>query len=264
MTEAQAAERPEATGELGAIGVWVAAYSAVLAAAELVGFIGGGMATAFIDAALVSALLVYLYVWSDDSNREILPVLALVALIPVVGIAAVVPSAPRLSWYVLTGAPLLAGAILAMRVIDAPVGRLHLHIACPALDLLVVDAGAPLGVLGYALLRPQPLLERPAGPELVAAALVLVICGGLVEELIFRGLLLAVSEKLIGRRGPAILYVAAINVTLYLGSGSIAYALLIGGAGVIYGAALARGASIWSVSASHGLLLVSMASLALR
>ncbi len=151
-----------------------------------------------------------------------------------------------------------------MRAIDEPVRRLHLRIAWPVLDLVVMDAGVPLGVVGYALLRPEPLLDHPAGPELVAAALVLVVCGGLVEELIFRGLLLAVSEKLIGRRGPAIIYVAAINATLYLGSGSIAYALLIGGVGIVYGAALARGASIWSVSVSHGLLLVSMAFLALR
>ncbi len=93
MTGAQAAERPEAKGERDATGVLVAACSAVLAAAELVGLVCGGMVTAFIDAALVSAILLYVYVWPDDSNREILPVLALVALIPVVSIAAVVPSA---------------------------------------------------------------------------------------------------------------------------------------------------------------------------
>lgn len=259
------AERLGARTDAGRdVNLYVAAYIGALLAAELVGLEAGGMATAFIDAALVLALLVYPFLWPNRSDRETLPVLMLVALIPVVSIAAVVPSAPKLSWYVLTGVPLLAGAVLAMRMIDEPVRRLHLPIGDVALDLFTVSLGAPLGLLGYALLRPQRLIEHPTGPELVAIVLVLVVCGGFVEEMIFRGLLLAVVERFFSHWEPAILCVAAINVTLYLGSGCISYALLIGVAGILYGAAIARGASIWSVSASHGLLLAYMAWLALR
>jgi membrane protease YdiL (CAAX protease family) len=240
---------------------WLGAYGLALAGAQLVGLAAGGVATALIDGGLVAVLLVHHRIRPRDWNLEILPVLALVALIPVVGIAAAVPWAPRFSWYLSTGAPLLVGACLAVRLIDRPVRRLHLRVRWPVLDIFVVDAGLPLGVLGYVLLGSQPLTANPGGPEIAATLLVLAVFGGLVEELIFRGLLLAAAQKLLKRREAAIVYVATLNAVLYVGSGSMAYAFLIAVAGIAWGAALARGASLWSVALSHAVMLMTVASL---
>jgi membrane protease YdiL (CAAX protease family) len=233
-----------------------------ITAAELSASAVGAIPGAIFDAALAAALTL-LFVWRPNvSYARLLPVLALVALIRPVSLAAVVPSLGSLSWYALAGAPLLLGALLAARLVDDPGRELHLRVYRPQLDVAIEVAGVFLGVTGYFILRPAPLLANPTIAGYAAMVTILFVLGGVLEEIVFRGLVQNVATHTLGGPLRGVAFTAALNMALYWGSGSITYMLLMGAVGCVFGLAITRGASLWGVALGHGLMLVTMAMVA--
>jgi membrane protease YdiL (CAAX protease family) len=250
----------ERSGPAGA--VVVASCAAAIAAAELSGSAFGAIPGAAFDAAL-ALLLVILFAWRPGArSAPLLPVLALVALVRPISLAAVAPSLPPLAWYALAGLPLLVGAMLATRLLEEPVRELHLRIQQPWVDAAVAAAGPSAGLVGYLLLTPAAFLGQPNPISYAVMVAVLIVFGGLVEELIFRGLVLNAAVQALGDEVMGVAVTAALSMALYWGSGSIPYMLFMGLVGGALGLALLRGASLWGVALSHGLMLVTMALLA--
>jgi membrane protease YdiL (CAAX protease family) len=237
-------------------------YAVAIASAQVVGLFVGAVAGGLLDAALVIAILLATLLIPGERYRELLPITALVALMPLATVAAVLPDTPRLVWYATTGGPLLVGGVLAARLLDDPVKRLRLG---PRLgvDRLAAPPGIAAGLLGYLVLRPEPLLSgHPSAMELLAATTTLVTCASFMEEMLLRGLLLASCEKLLASPTLALALMSAVTAALYVGSGSIGFALLMGAMAAFWGACLRRGASIWGVTAGHAFMLLCMAGLA--
>jgi membrane protease YdiL (CAAX protease family) len=233
-----------------------------IAAAELSGSAFGAIPGAVFDAALASILLI-LFAWRPAAGAaRLLPVLALVALIRPISLAAVVPRMPPLAWYALAGLPLLVYAVLTARLMAEPARELHLRIERPTADAAVAAAGLLAGFVGYLLLSPTPLLSHPNAIGYVAMFAILGVFGGLLEELIFRGLVLSASVKALGSTARATAFAALLSMALYWGSGSIPYMMLMAVVGAALGVALLRGASLWGIALSHGLMLATMALLA--
>ena len=237
------------------------AFTAVLLISELLSALTTAISGAMLDAVLIPAALAQFTRAEAAPYRRLLPVLALVALIRTLSIAAVVPRLPQITWYALVGIPLLLGAALTIRLIDEPLEQLHLRIDQPALDASLAGLGVPLGLVGFFLLRPQPPISHPGLLGLIAEEVILLVTAAFVEELIFRGLLQAVVIETYGRQRLGVAYSAGVSAILYLGSGSIPYTIGVAGLGLLLGAVLLRGASLWGVTACHGIALVGMATL---
>ena len=233
-----------------------------IAAAEVSGSVFGVIPGAALETVLALLLLI-LFAWRPAArSARLLPVLALVALIRPISLAAVVPQLPLLAWYALAGLPLLVSAVLAARLVAEPARELHLRIERPVVDFAVAAAGLLAGLVGYLLLRPMPLLAHPSPIAYVAVLVILGVFGGLLEELIFRGLVLSASIQAFGSPGRATAYAALLSSAMYWGSGSIAYMFVMAVVAVALGLALLRGASLWGIALSHGLMLATMAILA--
>jgi membrane protease YdiL (CAAX protease family) len=235
---------------------------AAIAGAELSSSFFGAIPAAVFDAVLASVLLL-LFVrrpWAKSSR--LLPVLALVSLIRPISLAAVVPTLGPLLYYAFAGLPLLAGAVLAVRLVEEPVRELHLRLDRPRRDAAVALAGLPAGLLGYLLLGPAPLLAHPSAVGYFSLAVILVVFGGLLEELVFRGLVQSAAIHSFDDPLLGVCFAAALSTALYWGSGSIPYMLLMGSMSCALGVAVLRGASLWGVALSHGSMLVAMALLA--
>ncbi len=237
----------------------VAAYSVAIGVGELVGALGWVILGAMLDAALVPILLGH-FVWVERTpHRKLFPVLALVAMLRVLSIAAVVPRLPVVTWYVTVGSALLIGEILTIRLVEEPWERLNLALRRPVLDLAIAAIGIPAGLIGYLVLRPQPLMPG-AGPLQTAAGVVaLVVFAAFTEELLFRGLLQSIAIETFGIWRLGLAYAAGMSAVMYLGSGSLPYTIAVGVYGLILGATILRGGSLWGAIASHGLALVGMA-----
>jgi membrane protease YdiL (CAAX protease family) len=226
------------------------------------GSVFGSIPGALFEVALAGALLA-LSAWRSDARSiRILTVMALVALIRPISLAAAVPALHPLAWYALAGVPLLAGGVLAVRGVEEPARDLHLRIERPGTDIFMAAAGPAAGILGYVLLTPAPLLDRPSLVGYAATIAILALFGGLLEELIFRGLVLNAAAAALGNKWLALGFTAVLSMILYWGSGSIPYMLLMGAVGAGMGFGLLRGASLWGISISHGLMLATIALLA--
>lgn len=237
----------------------ILAYSSAIVFAELIGAFGFVIGGALIDAALVPILLGH-FVWFERTpQRRLLPVLALIAMLRVLSIAAVVPRLPVVTWYITVGGALLIGEYLTVRLVDEPWARLNLVIRRPGLDLAIAAIGIPVGLVGYVLLQPGPLMPDAGIAQSVAGIVGLVVFGAFAEEFLFRGLLLVVAVESLDSQRTALIYASVLSAAMYLGSGSLAYTLVIGGFGLLLGATILRGGSLWGAIASHSLALIGMA-----
>lgn len=236
----------------------VGIYSGLIAVGELAGVLGVGIAGAILDAALVTALLCH-YVWGErTAHRNLLPVLALVALLRVLSITAAIPRLPTVTWYITVGGALLIGEILTMRLVSETSQGLNWAIRRRGLDLGLVAAGIPAGLIGYWLLRPLPLMPDATMLQAFTGMIGVVVFGGFVEALLFRGILQSVAIESFGSEWTGLLYAASMATVMYLGSGSLLFTLAMGLYGLALGAAILRGGSLWGTAASHGLALVGM------
>jgi len=238
----------------------LAAYTLVIAAGELSLPFVGALPAAIVDAALLVVLVVHAAA-VDGPARRLLAALGLVALLRALSIAGVVPGLPAWAWYPAVGLPLLAGLLLARTRLGTRPMFNNFAATEPAwlrgrLDLVVVAAGIPASLIGYVALRPASLIAGADPATVLAAIAGLVVGGAVVEELLFRGILQAAAVDVFGDATRGTVYAASISTLMYVGTGSPLYVPLMLGLSLLWGFAVARGASLLSTTTSHALLLI--------
>jgi hypothetical protein len=218
----------------------------------------GALAAAYLDTALALGFLALFVVQSRIRAAHLLPVMAVVALIRPVGLAVMIPKVPELGLYLLSGGPLLAGALLTVRFFAEPARQLHLRLTRPKLDALLVAEGVPAGFIAYLFLQPAPLVEGWGPAEVATVVVTLLVFAGLLEELLLRGLLQGAATWVLGKQWQGMAVATAVSMALYWSCGSVPYLLLMGLLAAQFGAALASGASLWGVATSRATMLLTM------
>ncbi|MGC9335908.1 MAG: CPBP family intramembrane glutamic endopeptidase [Anaerolineae bacterium] len=158
---------------------------------------------------------------------------------------------PILYWYVITSVPLFAAIWVAGRSLGYSWRALGLNLRTWPLQLAISLTGLAFGAGEYYILRPEPLASALVWQEFWPAALILLVCTGLLEEMIFRGLLQRSAGDTLGRW--AIPYVALLFAVLHLGYQSlvdVAFVLIVG---LFFGWAVDRTRSLIGVTLAHGL-----------
>jgi membrane protease YdiL (CAAX protease family) len=84
---------------------------------------------------------------------------------------------------------------------------------------LGIILGMAVGLLEWFVLRPKPIVSAFTVQAILPAALILFFTTGLVEELIFRGVLQKTSEVFLGWRG--LVYVSVSFAILHIGQLSV-------------------------------------------
>jgi membrane protease YdiL (CAAX protease family) len=130
--------------------------------------------------------------------------------------------------------------------------------------MLIPVLGLGLGFLEYSILRPQPLLEGLTWANAWWPALLLFVSTGVVEELIFRGVMQKSAVELFGNRG--IVYVSVIFTVLHMGwaVGQDAPALawldlvFVFGVALLFGWIVKKTGSLLGVILCHGVINVAL------
>ncbi|MDB5077941.1 MAG: putative metal-dependent rane protease [Chloroflexi bacterium] len=208
------------------------------------------------DAFLILLLLNHYMLLKPTSNRQALPVIALLPLLRIISVTVTFREAPTIYWYVLTGLPVLAAAIITARALDFTWGDLGLRFQYRPLQGIIALTGLPLSLVAYALVHPKPIFASFTAQHLIAAAVILFVFVGLTEEFLFRGLLLRVTSSLFGRL--AIVWNAAAFASLYAGSLSLPFIGFMGLVGLLFAWSARRTGSIWGVVLAHSALIVGM------
>jgi len=178
--------------------------------------------------------------------------LAFVPLIRVISLSLPLDGIPLIFWFLIVSVPLFAATYVAMRTL----GLRPADIALKGQGLLPQLAfgltGLLFGYVEYLILQPDPLILIYTWERLLIAALILLVSTGLLEEMIFRGIMQRTSIEQLGRFF-GVIYVAVIFAMLHIGYQSLPDIIFVLVIGLLFGVFVARTGSLLGVTLSHSL-----------
>ena len=200
------------------------------------------------------ALMVLLPIHAASTSgafSHFLIAMVLAPLIRVVSLGLPLASVAPVQAYALACLPLFVGIISTVRAVSLSKGQIGLSTAKLPWQFVIGLTGIPFGFLEYAVLRPEPIADINRPLAVIWATLVLFIATGLLEELIFRGILQTTVLGLLGT--PGLLYVNLIFAALHIGYQSPLDVVVVFGIGAIFSSFVLLTRSIVGVSIAHGL-----------
>ncbi|MDP3066958.1 MAG: CPBP family intramembrane metalloprotease, partial [Methanobacteriaceae archaeon] len=148
--------------------------------------------------------------------------------------------------------PLFAASIVIMRSQGLKLKDVGLITEGLPLQLLIGLTGVFLGIIEYAILKPDPLIPVFTPFTALGAFMVLLISTGLAEELLFRGIIQSNAEKLF-QPAFALLFTALVFTTMHIGWKSGPDLFFVFSVAVIYGVIFYKTRSIVGITLNHGL-----------
>jgi membrane protease YdiL (CAAX protease family) len=201
--------------------------------------------------ALLAVLVVHAaLIWGRPFYRLVLT-LTFAPLIRLVSLTMPLARFPLVYWYLMTSIPLLVTAFLIAYVVGYSRQQIGLVLGKLPVQFLVGLSGLILGAIEYVLLRPEPMFETFTWNSLGVPALILLVCTGFTEELIFRGIMQRSAVETIGNLGG--LYVAAIFAMMHMGHASWMDIPFVFGVSLFFSWVVNKTGSILGVTIAHGL-----------
>jgi uncharacterized protein len=227
-------------------------YLALVATAELLAALADPRWSLILHCLLLLAMLWHASWAARAEGRALLVCLAFAPLIRIVSLWLSFPEFPLTYRYLAISLPLFAAVCVARRALGYSWSTLGLNLRALPLQMAVGLTGLLFGPLQYLILRPPPLVPALGWAEAWPPALILLLSTGLLEELIFRGLLLRASVDRLGRWG--LWYSALLFASLQLVQRSPAQFLFALWVGVFFAWLVLRTRSLLGVALAHGLV----------
>ncbi len=226
-------------------------YLALIALAELVTTFAEPRLGLALHGALLVLLLLHTALASEYPYHRLLLALSLAPLIRMLSLAVPLLRFAQLYWYVIISVPLFISAGLSGRVLGLSREQLGLTIRKVPLQLLVALTGITFGIVEYNILKLEPLIKDPTWESMMVGSAILVICTGLSEELIFRGVIQRVSVQALGRFG--LVFTALLFAALHIGWGSALNVVFVFGIALLFGWVAESSWSLLGVTLAHGI-----------
>jgi len=203
----------------------------------------GILVAAILHSALSSGL--------TNQHRQLVLSLALVPLVRILSLSIPLAKIPQLWWFPIIYAPLIASAIMAVRILGYKVADVGVNFRLSPFQLAVGSTGFGFGVAEYFILRPEAMTDELSLPAVWLPALIFLVFVGFGEELIFRGVLQRTAAEAFGTRG--IVYISFLFAMLHMGFRSWIDVVFVFGVALFLGWAVKRTGSLVGVTLSHGL-----------
>ena len=238
--------------------IWIAlAYLAAVTVAEGMTVLSSlpqlGLA---LHGLLLAMIILHAGLFAHGARQKLLITLALGPLIRLMSLSLPLQGFPLIYWYALIGAPLFLAAFLVYRFVRSGPANFRLNWRGFPLQILVGLTGLALGYLEYRILSPAPLIASLTWQLVWLPALILFFFTGLLEEIIFRGLIQRSATASLGRYG--MLYSALWFAVLHLGYHSLLDVIFVFSVAILFGWVVARTGSLLGVTIAHGLTNISL------
>jgi hypothetical protein len=242
---------------------WASAW-ALTALAYMAGIAMAELITTFVDPRLglaahgVLLLVLFLHAASVDSKveRAFLVSLCFAPLIRILSLSLPLAQIPILYWYLITSVPLFAALLVAVPVLGFSWPKLGLNLRRWPLQLAIGLTGLLFGAMEYLILQPDPLAPALRLSQFWWPALILLLCTGLLEEMIFRGLLQRTAADALQWAG--MVYVAFLFAVLHIGYASLTDFFFVLLVGLFFGWVVQHTRSLLGVTLSHGLTNITL------
>lgn len=231
------------------------AYLAAITLAELVTALGDPIWGVILHGVILGSLVIHSAVTSSDPDRRFLRSLTIAPVIRIISMGMPLGVFPQEWWYALTSIPLFAMAFLLVR--SLPLGWRQIGVRLPAwrdwpLTIMVATSGALLGIMEYVILQPRPLVGSLTVEALALPAVILLVSTGLIEELLFRGILQTTATESFGTwRG--IIFVSILFGALHIGHLSIVDVGFVTGVALYFAVIVHWTRTLIGVSIAHGI-----------
>jgi hypothetical protein len=203
-------------------------------------------------AIVLVAVIVHSALASDSRYRHLVLSLALVPLVRIISLSMPLVDIPQIWWYPIIYAPLLAAAIMVVRILGHGLGEVGLNFKRIPLQLAVGLTGVVFGVVEYYILTPQPLIAEFTWQEVWLPALIFLVCTGFVEEFIFRGVLQRTAVEVFGGWW-GIIYVSLLFAVLHIGFLSLIDVIFVFFVALFFGWVVNKTGSLFGVTLAHGI-----------
>lgn len=256
-----ATETPDQSDSLGLVQrLQLLASPKRIAAGYLLAIAVAELLTTYVDPALGlishSSIMVTILLLAGFTNdrpvHQLLAGLVIAPLIRLLSLSMPLTSFPYMTWHIIISIPLFATVYVLMRVLNYTPRMVGFNLCHLGIQLSVATSGILFGVIEYLILRPEPLFPSLDWSQLVLPILFLFIGTGLMEELVFRGLLQQIAEDALGK-WSALLYVTAIFAVLHIGWQSVIDLVFVFVAGGFWGWIFMKTRSIVGITIAHGL-----------
>jgi uncharacterized protein len=203
---------------------------------------------------MISVLLLHAAWLGNNSTHRLLVSLTMLPLIRLLSYSLPLRNFPLIYWYLIVSIPLLITIVLIPMTLKLAWHDIGFYTKGAIWQLLIGAGGLILGVVQYYILRPQPIVTHLTLSEIWIPILILMICTGVLEEAIFRGLLLRTASDALG--AISILYTALLYTALYVGHASTVQIAFVMAVSLLFGWFSARTRSTLGVAIAHGLINV--------
>ncbi|MFZ2456545.1 MAG: type II CAAX endopeptidase family protein [Candidatus Altiarchaeia archaeon] len=233
----------------------------------------GGLAIhAFI---LFALLTVSSFLYKDKLLCCFVMSLVITPLIRILSTAMPVSMLDPLYWFLAINFPLLIMAFMLMGYLGLTREDVGLVFVSPEeenrkigflLQFLVMFTGPFFGMIEYHILRPEAMVQELTVPALISAFVTFTIFTGLIEEIVFRGIIQRNGEKVIGVAG-ALFFTALLFAVMHIGWKSWVDLVFVFLVGFFYGVIFYKTRSLFGITVSHGLtntVLFTIAPLFIR
>lgn len=200
-----------------------------------------------------------LAVWQDEESAEYRFYLSLllIPLIRLLSLSLPLAAWSQTSWYFVVSVPLFTGMFVMIRRFNFGRDDLLLGKFRWLPELAIGLIGVPLGLMEFLILDPIPLIPAFSLRAFIVPALTLLICTGLLEELLFRGLLEKTSTAVLPS-AAALWFVSGLFAVLHIGYASLLDVLFVFSVGFLFGILSRKTNSILGVTIAHGLTNIGM------
>jgi membrane protease YdiL (CAAX protease family) len=193
---------------------------------------------------------------SINEITKILTVLISLTLAPLIRVLSLVmPLAnfPRIQWFTIISVALYLSIFIVIQQQKITLTEYGFrwpkrkHIPT---EIGIVLLAIPFGVMEYLILHPAPLVSSFSVENILVAVLILFIATGLIEEIIFRGILQKKTMNIMGA-WQGMLFVTILFAMLHIGNLSFLDVLLVFFIGGLYSLVVNKTKTIIGVTASH-------------
>jgi membrane protease YdiL (CAAX protease family) len=190
-----------------------------------------------------------------SSNRLIIAI-ALVPLVRIISLSMPLVDIPQIWWYPIIYLPLLLASIVVIRLFKYRRHEIGISWGSLPVQLIIGLTGLGFGVVEYYILKPEPIITELTLEAAILPAFLLIITTGMVEELMFRGVLQRVTTTIFGNWG--IVYISLLFAILHIGFLSLIDVGFVFLVALFFGWMVKKTGSLFGVILSHGIANVTL------
>jgi hypothetical protein len=188
--------------------------------------------------------------------QPLLQCLVLAPLIRIMSLTLPLIGFPLLDWYLLVSIPIFVASWMVANLLGYSRRDVGLVWRGGGMQLAILLCGPLLGWIEWHILPVQGLAAAATLPSLLPPTLILFFCTGLMEEIVFRGVMQRAAFGIFADDG--ILYLALLFALLHTGYRSLEDSVFVFLVGVLFAIIARRSGSILGITGCHGLANVNL------